>query len=247
MTGLTLRKDVTAYYIVKNEDKWIRASIESAKQHMKHILVVDTGSEDNTVAEVKKTGVRLIEHHRFDWELFSKVKNHYADTEITTDLLLYIDGNEIITGKGFKALNYAVRTLDFSDMSEAPSFSLPQYEVVGIKDIDETYVQIEYYDRPTGRRRLCNRHRVCLRRGFGRAVMPRKDDTDREGRVFSYDLVDTIEMFWHMRFMGQSSLDGKIVDHMHRTERNAKAKVVWDTYPKKTLRCPKVCFTGDWV
>jgi glycosyltransferase involved in cell wall biosynthesis len=245
MTGLTLRKDVTAYFIVKNEDKWIRASIESAKRHMDNILVVDTGSEDNTVAEVKRTGVRLIEHPKFDWELFSKVKNHYADTEINTDLLLYIDGNEIITDKGFRALNYAVKNLDFSDMSSDPSFSLPQYEVVGIKDVDDRHVQVEYYDKPTGRRRLCSRHRVCLRRGFGRAILPRKEVDDKAGMTFSYHIVDTIGMFWHMRFMGQSSLDGNIVDHMHRTERNSKARKLWDAYPKKTIKLSKRQFTGD--
>ncbi len=246
MTGSNLRDDVTAYYIVKNEDKWIRASIEVAKQYMDNILVVDTGSEDNTVAEVKKTGVRLIEHPKFDWELFSKVKNHYSDTEISTDLLLYIDGNEIITRKGFKGLDYAVKNLDFSDMSQAPSFSLPQYEVINVQDVDAIRVRVEYYDKPTGRRRLCNRHRVGLRRGFGRATLPRTDPDDKAGRTFSYEIRKTLGMFWHMRFTGQSSLDGKIVDHMHREYRNSEAKKIWDEYPKKEIVCPKAYFTGDW-
>lgn len=244
----SLRTDVTVYYMVKNEDKWIRASIETAKRHVDDILVVDTGSEDNTVAEVKKTGVRLIEHPRFSHEEFSMVKTHYLDTEVLTDVALFIDGNEIITDKGFKALKRAFRVINLSDYAQAPTFSIPQYEVISIQDdVGGEGAIVEYYDRPTGRRRLLERTRVYTKRGFGRAVCPRRSKEDKGGVDLGFDIKDSLGMFWHMRFMGQSSLDGSIVDHMYRIPRNDEARVDWDRYPKKTMVCSNRVFTGETV
>jgi hypothetical protein len=237
MTGRTLRKDVTVYYIVKNEDMWVRQSIEIAKKWVDNILVVDTGSVDNTIEEVKKTGVKLIEHGPMDWELFSKVKNHYMDTEIDTDLVLWVDGNELMMDKGFMWLADAIKDIDLSDPSINPCLSIPQFDVFEVKEEDDG-VRVGYYDYPRGRRRLALISRVQFRRGFGRTVVgQRKGTITKCSNSYGMHVANgIIGVFWHMRYVGHSSKDAQ---DKTRAVRNAKALEHWSKYPKQYTKYPK--------
>ena len=59
--------------IVRDEEKHIRRCIESVKGLVDEIVVVDTGSTDNTVEIAKEYGAKVYFH---DWEDdFSKAKN----------------------------------------------------------------------------------------------------------------------------------------------------------------------------
>jgi hypothetical protein len=251
MTGFTLRKDVTVYYIVRNEDQWVRTSIEMAKQHVDNILVVDTGSVDNTLEEVRKTGVRLIEHGPMEsWEMFSKVKNLYLDEEVHTPLVLFVDGNEIITNTAYRWFKKALRHIDLSDPSVEPCLSIPQYDVFEIKEINDTTVDIGYYDLVRGRRRLCYKDRIEYRRGFGKSILARTDIENKSIlNSYSIHINSAPGMFWHLRYLGQSSLDGDKVLHENgvdvRTVRNGEALEKWSQYPKKWKRCDRREIWGE--
>ena len=60
---------VCVYAIAKNEEKFVSRWVKSMKE-ADEIFVLDTGSTDNTVAELKKLGVNVtvkkIEPWRFD-------------------------------------------------------------------------------------------------------------------------------------------------------------------------------------
>jgi glycosyltransferase involved in cell wall biosynthesis len=227
--------DVTAYYIVKNEDVWVRQSIEITKEHVGDVLVVDTGSIDGTIEEVKKTGARLIENGPFDWELFSKVKNKYLVEEVKTPLVLFIDGNEIMTHKGFKWIRKALSHVDLSDMRLDPTLSIPQYDVFDLTKNAGDSVVVGYYDLVRGRRRLCFKDRIAYRRGFGKSIIGRKHLKDNsKGIVFGPHINDAPGLFWHMRYLGHSSMDA---EDATRRARNSEALAVWSKYPQKFKTC----------
>ena len=51
--------NITVIILTKNEEKNIKASIKSAKQIADRIIIVDSGSDDNTVDIAKKLGQKL--------------------------------------------------------------------------------------------------------------------------------------------------------------------------------------------
>lgn len=67
--------DITVIILTKNEEKNIEASIESAKQIAKRIIVVDSGSTDRTVQLSESNGAEVYHHEwrghaaQFNWAL----------------------------------------------------------------------------------------------------------------------------------------------------------------------------------
>ena len=50
---------ISACYIVKNEEKTLGRSLESIRGQVDEIIVVDTGSEDRTMAGAKEYGAMV--------------------------------------------------------------------------------------------------------------------------------------------------------------------------------------------
>ncbi|MEE9604261.1 MAG: glycosyltransferase, partial [Candidatus Scalindua sp.] len=77
--------------IVKNEEKFLPMCLESVKDHVDEIIIVDTGSTDSTVEIAKRYNAKIYHHA---WEnSFSKARNHslkYA----TCDWVLILDADE---------------------------------------------------------------------------------------------------------------------------------------------------------
>jgi glycosyltransferase involved in cell wall biosynthesis len=46
---------IAALIMVKNEEKSIEVTLNSIKNHIKHVIVYDTGSTDNTINIIKNT------------------------------------------------------------------------------------------------------------------------------------------------------------------------------------------------
>ena len=89
--------DITAIILTKNEEKNITACINSIKDTVKRIVVVDSGSTDKTVEIAKSLGAETIVH---ELDPFTQAKQFlYAmDTlTITTKWVLRIDADERLT------------------------------------------------------------------------------------------------------------------------------------------------------
>ena len=86
--------NVTVCYIVKNEEKYIKKSINKVKELLNplEILVVDTGSTDKTVEIALKSGAR-VEHYEWVHD-YSKARN-YALKMAKNDMILFLDADEI--------------------------------------------------------------------------------------------------------------------------------------------------------
>ena len=86
---------ISACYIVKNEEKNIARSLNSIKEYCDEIIVVDTGSTDNTVAEAQRCGAQV---HYFDWcDDFAQARN-YTLSLLTGDWIIFLDADEYYCG-----------------------------------------------------------------------------------------------------------------------------------------------------
>ena len=86
---------ITACYIVKNEEKNIARSIESLSGDYDELIVVDTGSTDNTVAIAKALGAVC---YSYEWhDDFSAARN-YTISKASGDWLIFFDADEYFVG-----------------------------------------------------------------------------------------------------------------------------------------------------
>jgi tetratricopeptide (TPR) repeat protein len=82
---------VSAALIVRDESAFIEACLESLADHVDEIVVVDTGSQDDTIEKAQRFPIKL---HRFEWcDDFSAARN-YAIAQASGDWILYIDADE---------------------------------------------------------------------------------------------------------------------------------------------------------
>lgn len=82
---------VSLCMIVKNEEKFLPACLESIEKYVQQIIIVDTGSTDNTIEIAKSYGAEI---YHFDWvDDFSAARNEsikYA----TNDWIFWMDADE---------------------------------------------------------------------------------------------------------------------------------------------------------
>ncbi|HHW23099.1 MAG TPA: glycosyltransferase [Clostridiaceae bacterium] len=82
---------ISACVITKNESENIRRCLESIKSITNEIVVVDTGSTDNTVEIAESLGAKV---YFYDWDNnFSNAKN-YALDKATGDWIIFLDADE---------------------------------------------------------------------------------------------------------------------------------------------------------
>ena len=89
MEGLKMK--VTACSIVKNEEKNIVRSIQSYKNAVDEIIIVDTGSSDRTVELCEGLGARVL-HYEWDND-FASAKNAALEAA-TGDWVIFLDADE---------------------------------------------------------------------------------------------------------------------------------------------------------
>lgn len=84
---------ITGVIIARNEEETIREVIENLKPAVDEVLVVDTGSTDQTDDIAREIGARVI---HFEWvDDFSAARNFALDN-IQTNWVLWVDGDEIL-------------------------------------------------------------------------------------------------------------------------------------------------------
>ncbi|PFG12723.1 glycosyltransferase [Bacillus sp. es.036] len=83
------------HMIVKNESEHLAKCLSSVQSLVDEIIIVDTGSQDNTIAIAKSFGATVIE---IKWDdNFSKARN-VSLVQAKTKWILYMDADEIFTG-----------------------------------------------------------------------------------------------------------------------------------------------------
>ena len=103
---------ISACYIVKNEANNLSRSINSIKTQVDEIVVVDTGSTDNTLEIAKQCGATV---YVYQWDNdFSKARN-FALSQVHGDWLLILDADEYFTKETSKNIRSAICKAQKSD------------------------------------------------------------------------------------------------------------------------------------
>lgn len=95
--------------VAKNEEKTLSSCINSVKKIVDEVIVVDTGSSDNTPEIARKHDAKLV-FHQFNDD-FSEVRN-ISLKHATKDWILVLDADEIIDERALCTLKALIETKD---------------------------------------------------------------------------------------------------------------------------------------
>ena len=87
--------------IVKNEEKVIRRCLESVKEVCDEMIVVDTGSQDNTREIAAACGAKVFS---FPWTYDFAAARNYSFSLASSDYLLWLDADDVFTEENRKKL-----------------------------------------------------------------------------------------------------------------------------------------------
>ncbi|WP_196604844.1 glycosyltransferase family 2 protein [Pectinatus haikarae] len=117
-TSAVSKKDVfiSACIIVKNEEKNIGQYLEHIRPIADEIILVDTGSQDNTRAAAEKAGAKICD---FKWcDDFSAAKN-YALSAAQGKWIIFLDADEYFPQKAGKNLITYIKKYNTDDNTDA--------------------------------------------------------------------------------------------------------------------------------
>ena len=99
---------ISACYIVKNEEKNLRTSLESLKGTVDEIIVVDTGSTDNTLDVAKSFCAKIFnEVWRDDFSAPRNIALDYAEG----DWIIFLDADEYFTAETAKNIRSVIENI----------------------------------------------------------------------------------------------------------------------------------------
>ncbi len=95
------KSTISLVMIVKNEEKFLEGCLESVREWVDEIVIVDTGSTDRTLEIAQKFSAKI---SHFDWcDDFSAVRNHSLD-QATGEWALWLDADERLTAESGQAM-----------------------------------------------------------------------------------------------------------------------------------------------
>ncbi len=98
---------LTLSMIVKNEEKFLHGCLESVKNVADEIIIVDTGSTDNTIKIAEQYGAKVL---HFNWiDDFSAARN-YSLKHSTGDWILYLDADERLTESSIEEVQQIINS-----------------------------------------------------------------------------------------------------------------------------------------
>ncbi len=103
-------KKLSLCMIVKNEEKVLARCLDSAKQFVDEIIIVDTGSTDKTLDIAKRYTNKV---YSFEWtQDFAKARN-FAISKATCEFVMWLDADDVITKDNLQKLLILKQNLIF--------------------------------------------------------------------------------------------------------------------------------------
>lgn len=91
--------------IVKNESQYLAQCLDSVKDWVDEIVILDSGSTDNTKEIALQYGAKFYQHT--DWQGFGK-QRQLAQQYVTSDYVLWLDADERVTDELRENIQQAV-------------------------------------------------------------------------------------------------------------------------------------------
>lgn len=110
---------ISACYIVKDNAAELKTSLSSLKNFVQEIIVVDTGSSDNTVQVAKKFGAKVF--HQAWQDDFSAPRN-FALKKASGDWVIFLDADEYFSEETAKNIPAVVERADQFDKNAVQVF-----------------------------------------------------------------------------------------------------------------------------
>ena len=149
--------DVTVVILTKNEELNIVGVIENAKKVTEKILLIDSGSTDDTINLAKRHGANVL--HR-EWDNDFSAQRNFALEYVDTDWILYLDADERLDEKlilEIKAVLESGTTAMYSFIRQNSAFGrdfkygvLAPDSVIRLFPKDKVRWQDKVHERPVG-------------------------------------------------------------------------------------------------
>lgn len=102
------RASLSVAFIVKNEESTLKRILDIANLFADELIVVDTGSTDNTVSIAEAAGAQV---HHFEWiDDFAAARN-FAFSKCTKDWIMWLDADDVLTREGVAAVEWVRKNL----------------------------------------------------------------------------------------------------------------------------------------
>jgi len=132
---------ISVAMIVKNEAADLAQCLDTVKDWVDEIIIVDSGSTDNTQEIAEQYGAKFYSHP--DWPGFGKQRQR-AQQYVTSDYVLWLDADERITPKLRESIQQAVQQDTPNTVYDIPRVSEVFGRVTG--DLEHfTYKSIHHY------------------------------------------------------------------------------------------------------
>ncbi|OAA83176.1 glycosyltransferase [Clostridium ljungdahlii] len=131
---------ITACLITKNEEKNIKRCIDSFKEVVDQIIVVDTGSTDNTISIAKEYGAEI---YNYVWkDDFSQPRN-LALSRAKGDWIIFLDADEYFYGDTSKNILKIIKGIDNS--KNIIGIYCPRINIDTVKNIKVTDYMVRIF------------------------------------------------------------------------------------------------------
>lgn len=162
---MTTRLPISAFIIARDEESRIETAIRSVIDWVDEVIVVDSGSSDNTVDVAEKAGARVFYN---EWNGYG-LQKRYAEDQCRNTWLLNIDADEEVTA----ALRSEIAAL-FQPEPKADIYKVHIADVFpherAAKPWAYGYWQFRLYDRAKGRFSESSVHDVVIPSAGARTV-----------------------------------------------------------------------------
>ncbi len=111
----TEMKQLSLAMIVKNEAATIERVLKCARACCEELIVVDTGSTDNTVAIAESLGAKV---YHFEWINNFAAARNFAFQHCSKDWILWLDADDVLSSQSQKRIN-ELKQLDLDDSIDA--------------------------------------------------------------------------------------------------------------------------------
>src|SRR3989339_1768526 len=98
---------LTLSMIVKNEEKYIKDCLESVKDIADEIIIIDTGSTDDTIKIAESYGAKV---YNFEWVNDFSAARNFALGKSTGEWILYLDADERMDANSIHELKRIIGT-----------------------------------------------------------------------------------------------------------------------------------------